>query len=401
MAAPRKLRRIPSKKKAIEPSDSPAARPRAAPEDLISEIVAQIRSLASAEAPGLGLSAKDAAELLEVAKQLRQRISTLRVATVGMLQKVADTPEPGDEGASSYVEMKVQLLLSYLVGLNYYLVLKLRGASVRDHPVVPKLLWIRTLLEKLKPVDQRLQYQINKLLQLSDAKAVDESSPSAPDPLSLKPGLLATTVEDDSGPEDGEAGKAPTDGVYRPPKIAQVEYTGDHIGMQERAERDFERKKSRLERSEFVRSLREEFTDAPAEIQSEQRSAKAERAARLLLEQREYEENNMVRLRVAKAEGKTQRRMLRMGRLSSGGAVPLDEAVADFHELSRMSADSGTRGGKGRGRGRGSGSVLQEYHEAARRVNDTRSVVENALSGSHGQKRRAPAAKGGGKRHRR
>lgn len=393
-----------------------AVRSRASPEELMAAIAKEIGSDRPSDTlPGSAkaLSPKETAELHEVLKQLRQRLSTLRVGAVAMLEKHADTPEEKAaaeaDGSSVYVEMKVQLLLSYIAGLTYYLLLKLRGISVRDHPVVTKLLWIRTLIEKLKPVDQRLQYQINKLLQWSDSKVGDELATAGFDPLSMKPGELASTVDQESDDEDADAVKAAhTDGVYRPPKIAQVEYTGDHIGMQDRAERDLERKKARLDRSEFVRSLREEFTDSPAEIKGDQRTAKAERAARLLQEQREYEENHMLRLRVAKAENKTQRRMLKMGRISSGGAVPLDDVTADFRELSRtLGSDlGGSRGkgkGKGKGRSRGSGSVLQEYHEAAKRVRDTRSAVDSALSGAGagGQKRRAGGAKGGGKRQKR
>jgi hypothetical protein len=34
---------------------------------------------------------------------------------------------------------------------------------VRDHPVVLRLVEIRTYLEKLKPIDRKLQYQVRSL----------------------------------------------------------------------------------------------------------------------------------------------------------------------------------------------------------------------------------------------
>merc|ERR1719507_937483 len=127
-------------------------------------------------------------------------------------------------------------------------------------------------MEKLRPVDQRLQYQITKLMQgVESRQASAAAAAAATDTKELRPGELTTGVEDEPEAEGGEgADEDDKDGIYRPPRIAQVEYTGDHVSQQERAERDLERKKARFQRSEFVRSLREEFTDAPTEVHSQQ-----------------------------------------------------------------------------------------------------------------------------------
>jgi hypothetical protein len=37
----------------------------------------------------------------------------------------------------------------------------------QDHPVIDQLVRIRTVLERLKPLDKKLSYQINKLLTLA------------------------------------------------------------------------------------------------------------------------------------------------------------------------------------------------------------------------------------------
>ena len=58
----------------------------------------------------------------------------------------------------TYLEMKYNLLLSYCTFLSFYLLLKLEGKSVTDHPVIFKLAHIKTLLEKLRPLDAKLQY---------------------------------------------------------------------------------------------------------------------------------------------------------------------------------------------------------------------------------------------------
>ena len=64
----------------------------------------------------------------------------------------------------TYLEMKYNLLLSYLQFLSIVILLKLEGKPLRDHPVIPRLLHIKLLLERLRPLDTKLQYQIDKSL---------------------------------------------------------------------------------------------------------------------------------------------------------------------------------------------------------------------------------------------
>ena len=53
----------------------------------------------------------------------------------------------------SYLEMKYNLLMSYCTFLTFYLLLKVEGKPVENHPVVYKLTHIKTLFERLKPLD--------------------------------------------------------------------------------------------------------------------------------------------------------------------------------------------------------------------------------------------------------
>lgn len=53
----------------------------------------------------------------------------------------------------TYLEMKYNLLLSYCTFLSFYLLMKLEGKEVTDHPVIFKLAHIKTLMEKLRPLD--------------------------------------------------------------------------------------------------------------------------------------------------------------------------------------------------------------------------------------------------------
>ena len=61
----------------------------------------------------------------------------------------------------SYLEVKNHFLLAYCTRIAFFTVLKASGRSVKDHPVINALVELRTILEKLKPVDQKLNYQVN------------------------------------------------------------------------------------------------------------------------------------------------------------------------------------------------------------------------------------------------
>lgn len=67
----------------------------------------------------------------------------------------------------SFLDVKNQLLSTYVMYLSYYILLKTHGISVKDHPVIERLVEIRVLLEKIRPIENRLQFQMDRLLQLA------------------------------------------------------------------------------------------------------------------------------------------------------------------------------------------------------------------------------------------
>ncbi len=72
----------------------------------------------------------------------------------------------------SYLEAKHLLLLNYCIHLVFYFLLKAEGRPVADHPVIGRLVEIRAFLDKARPIDKRLRYQMDKLLAAASAVQV-------------------------------------------------------------------------------------------------------------------------------------------------------------------------------------------------------------------------------------
>lgn len=65
------------------------------------------------------------------------------------------------------MDAKTQLFLSYMQFLYIYMLMKAQGKPIQNHPIVKRLIYIKSLLLKLKPIEKKLDYQINKLLRVS------------------------------------------------------------------------------------------------------------------------------------------------------------------------------------------------------------------------------------------
>ena len=71
---------------------------------------------------------------------------------------------------------------SYLTDLSYIMLRKAKGQSINGDPAVLRLAENRTVLEKMRPIDQKLTYQIDKLI-----KTAATGVPAENDPLRFKP----------------------------------------------------------------------------------------------------------------------------------------------------------------------------------------------------------------------
>ncbi|XP_072480191.1 neuroguidin isoform X1 [Notamacropus eugenii] len=193
----------------------------------------------------------------------------------------------------------------YLMDLSYLILDKASGSSLQEHPAVLRLVEIRTVLEKLRPLDQKLKYQIDKLVKTAVTGSLSEN-----DPLRFKPrpsnmiSKLSSEDEDDEGTEEGQSGtsgKKATKGApkkYIPPRLVPVHYDETEA---EREKKLLERAKKRALSSSVIRELKEQYSDAPEEIR-DSRHPHATRQSQEDQHRIKYEESMMVRLSVSKRE---------------------------------------------------------------------------------------------------
>ncbi|XP_030492048.2 protein THALLO [Cannabis sativa] len=123
------------------------------------------------------LSALSKEELMDVlfssAPELVGLLSELNDATDQLENKVdplLNKVKNGEimlEGGVRYLELKKLLLLSYCQAITFYLILKSEGQPVRDHPVLARLVEIRSLLDKTKQLDENLPAELEEILNKS------------------------------------------------------------------------------------------------------------------------------------------------------------------------------------------------------------------------------------------
>ena len=292
------------------------------------------------------------------------------------------------ENGLSLLDVKNDLLLSYLQNLVFLILLKIRNAEstrssangspseLRDS-VVTKLAELRLYIEKgARPLEEKLRYQIEKALRAAedaenaaqsrntsngDHGAGNEDSDSDSGSSSEEGSGHEKEGNDEDGIEDAESQARPNraafvrpstgmaaaeksaNGAYRPPRIAPTT-----MPTTERRERSERRPMKSATMDEFIV---DELSTAPmaepsigTNIRGSGRQLRTERERKEEQERVEYEERNFVRLpketkkeraKKAKAEGRT-------GRMNFGGEEwrGLDEGV-DRHNRLTTSKSSG------------------------------------------------------------
>ncbi|XP_075668399.1 uncharacterized protein LOC142638264 [Castanea sativa] len=202
-----------------------------------------------------------------VKKQAPQLATLLKEMKEG-LDTVKANQFPTADGIS-YLETKHLLLLNYCQSLVYYLLRKEKGFSIEGHPVVRSLIETRLFLEKIRPIDKKLQYQIRKLTRVTTdtievvgpSKKESDASKRIEDPLMYHPNPDMLAPQYDIVPPEGGGG------AYRPPKLVPVVMEEDKISKKERNALRKEKQVLRQSRqSDFMREMMDNMEGRPEEV---------------------------------------------------------------------------------------------------------------------------------------
>ncbi|KAK4449867.1 Sas10/Utp3/C1D family-domain-containing protein [Podospora aff. communis PSN243] len=314
--------------------------------------------------------------------------------------KLATISPPKD--GISLLDVKNELLLSYLQNLVFLILLKLRqtknGAAADqelDELVVKKLVELRLYLEKgARPLEDKLRYQIDKMLRAADdaersAKAAEEAAKAAESESEFE-----ADGEEGSGDEDGghggklDAQKTPGaqlfgpnvanfaqpekvtgvgkssdgSGVYKPPRIAPTV-----MPTTERREKKEGKKMKSAVMDEFVA---DELSAVPmaqpsigTTIAQGGRKIKTERERRAEEERRNYEETNFVRLPAESKKDRAKRAK------AEGGSKRMDFGGEEWRDLG-AGLDRIHRLTQGKSSGKGTKALLEKSRKRGLETTD-------------------------------
>ncbi|KAL8103767.1 hypothetical protein AgCh_028099 [Apium graveolens] len=111
----------------------------------------------------------DAPRLVAVLKEMKEGLDVVTIKVQALTAMVKADTLPTVNGMS-YLKAKNLLLLNYCQSLVYYLLSKAKGLSIEGHPVVRSLVEIRLFLEKIRPIDKKSQYEIQKFTRIARSK---------------------------------------------------------------------------------------------------------------------------------------------------------------------------------------------------------------------------------------
>jgi len=229
----------------------------------------------------------------------------------------------------SFLDVKNHQMLSYLINVAHLIVQKTAGKSINNSLDIERLVELRTVLEKMKPTEQQLKYQIDKLVRIGTGISAEEN-----DPLRLKPNpdKLISKLDDDTQVDDELEASNDKSQVYKPAKLVPMFYDGDETSKQ-RQNRLLEKSKSRMANSAVMRDLYQQYTDGPEEIRDAAGLHRA-REDKKDREKREYEENYFVRKSLTKKELNAAKRVRTVSAL---------HGITSFPDLSLVGVDSKKR----------------------------------------------------------
>jgi len=270
-------------------------------------------------------------------------------AIIDSLNKKVGNADFETKDGLSFLELKNHVMLDYMANLTYVMLRKCSGKSINGEKAIERICEDRTVLEKMKPTEKKLRYQIDKALKIAESGQM-----SSNDPLNFRPNLSALKNEgsdDDDADSDDESGDEATTsktnkvGKYVPPKNVPAFDAGDKETLERNEE---EQSKKRSLSKSIMEDLRRQHSDMPDEEHSNVHDTMRAQQIAKMKERIQYEEDNFMRLPLTKKDKHKRNQMTTDGRLG-------DELTyfgeSSFNDKGPKKRKSGS-GGKSKGAAR-------------------------------------------------
>ncbi|GAB4839524.1 hypothetical protein Ancab_029050 [Ancistrocladus abbreviatus] len=294
---------------------------------------------------------REVPQLAALLKEMKDGLDIVTTKVQALTAKVKAKEFPTADGLS-YLEAKHLLLLNYCQSLVFYLLHKAKGLSIEGHPVVHSLVEIRLFLEKIRPIDKKMQYQLEKITRATgndvikaDANGREaEATPKSDDLLKFRPNPDLLISKSDVAGEGSDGG-----GIYRIPKFAPTTMEPDKKTREERnVRRRVEETLRQAKSNDYVRHLMDEVEGRPEEVRESVGAESVElmRYMRKAERRAQQEEELFTRAPISKAEKKKMKHLMK----SRNGLLGLTESFNDeIKTLPLGDVDEQTTTGAGNG----------------------------------------------------
>lgn len=231
-------------------------------------------------------------------------------ATFDVLAEKIKNGELNSAKGLSLLELKNQSFLTYMANLVYLTLRKLKGSKIEKDSSIDRLVEARVVLERIRPLEDKLKYQIDK-----HVKTAADGVVSADDTLRLTGNLdnIVSSSDDDVEKEVTSKVKKTDDEeqkIYKIPKITQAHYDGEAKKNEAK-----EKARRRTLNSSMLRDALLEHTEDPEVVYNN--DVLKQRAIKKRRELEVFEEENMIRKVVSRRDKAAMRQMTTLGTMGS------------------------------------------------------------------------------------
>lgn len=268
---------------------------------------------------------------LSLISEITQQSSNALLESV---KKIKETTNPNPDEGVGLLRLKNLLMLEYLTNLTHLIYRKCDGKSIAGDESVDRIVENRIYLEKIRPIERKIKYQVEKAVKAAENGALDKD-----DPIRLKPNpdalvdKLQDQDDDDDDVDDLESNKSKK---YVVPKHVPAFFDdGNHDNDENDEEKEKTRSRKQLLSRRMIEELKEQHLDTPEEV-FEREDVSKKKAVEAVRERIRYEEDNYMRL---PAKSKKEKAKMRKAR-----SVSTVGSIGD--EITSFAASSSSRSSK-------------------------------------------------------